>query len=143
MTLSTRSYSIPTMVALNGKTFLLLAAAIFSAAPIASAQDLSGIDSLAIREYIDEQIDIALREYDDIFDEVVSRAIPPRGGGGSRPKMDHFRPPPPGVSRGGRGRRSLEDDDLFERGMIRPPAPAPPRPPVGGKGKKTKGGKGI
>ncbi|KAH6901934.1 hypothetical protein BKA70DRAFT_1307792 [Coprinopsis sp. MPI-PUGE-AT-0042] len=81
------------MVAITGKSFLLIAAAIIGAAPFTSAQRLyddgslslrdfddyySGLSArsferLSIREYIDEQIDLALREYDDVFDELTAR----------------------------------------------------------------------
>ncbi|KAH6901952.1 hypothetical protein BKA70DRAFT_1405289 [Coprinopsis sp. MPI-PUGE-AT-0042] len=82
------------MVAVNAKNLLLIAAAIVCAAPFTSAQrlyddgslslrdiedyysDLSArtYEPLSIREYIDEQIELALREYDDAFEELTARA---------------------------------------------------------------------
>ncbi|KAH6901929.1 hypothetical protein BKA70DRAFT_1307784 [Coprinopsis sp. MPI-PUGE-AT-0042] len=110
------------MVAISGKNLLLVATAIVGATSFTYAQrlyndgslslrdfeDYSELSSrsfepLSIREYINDQIDLALRDYDDILDELIARQAGRPSRPGPRPEPRPApRPPPTGVQRGPR-----------------------------------------
>jgi hypothetical protein len=126
------------MVAITMKNLLLVAAMLGAAPAITSAQRFYEDGSLAargrysVREYIDEQIDLALREYlEGDEEELVSRAKRPPRPQPTIKKRDYDegelesrakRPPRPQPTI---KKRDYDEGELEGRGKPKPPRPQP------------------